>query len=75
MPAAQRPGASLPDVVFLGESGLTPYRRHVPPSETIVTQARVGPIENLQPSVNETNCVFHNSDNTWGKDFRISVTE
>lgn len=38
-------------------------------------QAKIGPFGGAQPSVNEINCVFHNSDNTWGKDFRISVTE
>jgi len=34
---------------------------------------KIGPFQNLQPTVQEINCVFHYSDNTWGKDFKIPV--
>lgn len=38
-------------------------------------QVRIGSFENLPSPVTEIDCVFHYSDNTWGKDFRIPVRE
>ncbi|MFZ2957293.1 MAG: hypothetical protein WA705_10425 [Candidatus Ozemobacteraceae bacterium] len=35
--------------------------------------AKIGPFENVQPGVEEINCVFHYSDNTWGNDFKIKL--
>lgn len=38
-----------------------------------VFQSQIGPFQNISPRIKEINCVFHYADNTWGKDFKITV--